>query len=152
MNHVSAEAIKKQYDQSFPDHPKHVCTNHDLRRTPPSCSQPSPAHREQRAAAQLDCPCKTQQRNSADGYAAGGHDTEHCYCISVGDNMGAIGGEVLMASSYLEVFRNWSIGEADVELFDVVSLPHVRPGVVGHRWQEFGDVGVRGQSHLVDGI
>lgn len=56
------------------------------------------------------------------------------------------------ASSYLEVFGNWSIGEADVEFLDIISLPHVHPGVVGHRWKEFRDVGVRGQSHVVDGI
>lgn len=58
----------------------------------------------------------------------------------------------MIAISYLEVFRNWSIGEANVELLDVVPLPHVRPRVVGHRWKEFWDIGVRGQSHLVDGI
>lgn len=55
-------------------------------------------------------------------------------------------------SAYLKVFRNWAIWEADVEPFDVVSLPNICPGVVGHRREEFGNSGVRGQSHVIDGI
>lgn len=55
-------------------------------------------------------------------------------------------------SAYLKVFRDWAIWEADVELFDVISLPNICPGVVGHRREEFGDSGVRGQSHFINGI
>lgn len=58
----------------------------------------------------------------------------------------------MAASSYLEVFRNWSIGEANVELLDIIPLPHIHPRVVGHRRKEFRDSGVWGQSHLVYGI
>lgn len=56
------------------------------------------------------------------------------------------------ARSYLEVFRDGSVREANIKFLDVIPPPHVRPGVVGHRWKEFRDVGVRGQSHLVYGI
>lgn len=57
-----------------------------------------------------------------------------------------------MFSPNLKVFRYWSIGEADVEPLDILSLPHICPRVVCHGWKEFRDVRVRGQSHLLDGI
>lgn len=57
-----------------------------------------------------------------------------------------------MFSLNLKVFRYWSIGEADVEPLDILSLPHICPRVVCDRWKEFRDVRVRGKSHLLDGI
>lgn len=67
-------------------------------------------------------------------------------CWTPGDTAG------LRASPHLEVFGNGSVGEADVEPLDVVPLPHVGPGVVGHRREVRGHVWVRSQSHVVQRV
>lgn len=56
------------------------------------------------------------------------------------------------SAPHLEVFGNRSVGEADVEPLDVLPLPHVGPGVVGHGGEPSGDVWVGGQSHFVQGV
>lgn len=55
-------------------------------------------------------------------------------------------------SSHLEVFGDGSVREADVQFLHIISPPDVGPGVVGNGWEEFRNIRVRGQSHLVNGI
>lgn len=58
----------------------------------------------------------------------------------------------LHRSPHLEVLGNGSVGEADVEPPDVIALPHVGPGVVGHGRELRGDVWVRSQGHVVQRV
>lgn len=53
---------------------------------------------------------------------------------------------------YLKIHRNWAIGHTEVQGLDVLPLPDVHPGVVGHGREASRDLGVRSQGHVLQGI
>lgn len=53
---------------------------------------------------------------------------------------------------HLKVFRDWSVREADVQSLDVLSLPDVSPGVVGHFWKLLRNIRIWSQRHVLNGI
>lgn len=53
---------------------------------------------------------------------------------------------------YLKVHRNWAIGHTEVQGLDVLPLPDVHPGVVGHRREASRDLGIGSQGDVLQGI
>jgi len=62
------------------------------------------------------------------------------------------GGKVALADFPLKIHRNWAIGHTEVQGLDVLPLPNVHPGVVGHGREASRDLGVRSQGDVLQGI